>query len=141
MDARDIIEKLKMRPHSEGGWFAESWRERPMGSSRRASASCIYFLLEKGRQTRWHKLDVTEVWFFHGGSPIVLHTASSDTSAPQERILGSDLLLGQRPQIVVPPHHWQHTEAREGWGLLSCAVSPGFEFEGFNIADPGWNPG
>ena len=55
--------------------------------------------------------------------------------------LGPDVLAGQQPQALVPAGHWQATEPLGGWGLVSCVVAPGFEFAGFELAAPGWEPG
>ncbi|HYD36174.1 MAG TPA: cupin domain-containing protein, partial [Allosphingosinicella sp.] len=55
--------------------------------------------------------------------------------------LGGDVLAGERPQLLVAPDEWQSAEAEGGWALVSCIVSPGFEFAGFTLAPPGWAPG
>lgn len=139
-DARALIDRLGLSPHPEGGWYRETWRA-PAAPGARACATAIHFLLEKGQRSHWHKVDATEIWLWHGGSPLTLLTAPDDTGPVTTQILGSDPLAGQVPQHVIAPHHWQATEARDGWGLVSCIVSPGFDFEGFTLAPPGWSPG
>lgn len=141
MTPREIINVLNMQPHPEGGWYAETWRERPSGAQPRASGSCIYFLLEHGQRSHWHRVDATEIWHYHAGAGLVLRLAASDGVSPSDHALGPDLLGGERPQVVVPAHHWQAAEARDGWCLVSCTVSPGFEFSSFEMASADWEPG
>ena len=138
--AKTLIEELRLSPHPEGGWYRETWRaEAPAGE--RASATAILFLLEAGQGSHWHKVDATELWLFHAGSPLRLLTAPDDAGPVAEVRLGADVLAGEQPQCRIAPHHWQAAEADRGWALVSCIVSPGFEFEGFTLAAPRWAPG
>ena len=139
-DARALIDALRLAPHPEGGWYRETWRaEAPPGE--RASATAILFLLEQGQRSHWHKVDATELWLFHAGSALRLSTAAGETGPQSEVRLGPDVLAGEEPQWRVPPGAWQAAEADRGWALVSCIVSPGFEFAGFTLAPPGWKPG
>jgi len=139
-EAKALIEALRLARHPEGGWYRETWRaEAPAGE--RASATAILFLLEAGQGSHWHKVDATELWLFHAGSPLRLLTAPDDAGPVAEVRLGADVLAGEQPQCRIAPHHWQAAEADRGWALVSCIVSPGFEFEGFTLAAPGWAPG
>ncbi len=138
-EAYIIIEQLGLQPHPEGGWYRETWRaEAPPGE--RAGATAIYFLLEAGQRSHWHKVDAAELWLWHAGAPLRLLTAPADSGPVSETPLGLDMAAGQRPQGLVPPHHWQATETTGGWALVSCIVSPGFDFAGFTLAAPGWSP-
>lgn len=135
-----IIARLALQPHPEGGWYRETWRaEAPDGQ--RAGATAILFLLEAGRRSHWHRVDAAELWLWHAGARLRLLSAPGDTGPISERTLGPDVLAGQIPQAIIPPHHWQSTEAEAGWALVSCIVSPGFEFAGFTLAPEGWRPG
>jgi uncharacterized protein len=143
MDPQAIIERLGLAPHPEGGWYRETWRaDAPAGA--RASATAIYFLLEAGQRSHWHRVDAAELWLWHAGAPLRLLTAPSDDGPVTERLLGPDLASGAEPQRLVPTDHWQATEtidgAGGGWALVSCIVSPGFEFAGFTLAAEGWAP-
>ena len=139
-DARALITSLGLEPHPEGGWYRETWRaDAPDGE--RAAATVILFLLEAGQSSHWHKVDATELWLFHAGSPPRLLTAPGDDGPVTETRLGADVLGGEAPQLRIPPCHWQAAEADHGWALVSCLVSPGFEFSGFTLAPPGWSPG
>ncbi len=136
-DPKAIIAQLGMIPHPEGGWYVEMWRE----GEGRGTASTIYFLLEQGQRSHWHRIDAAEVWLWHAGSPLALGLAADDAGPIEWLRLGPDVLAGEVPQGVIPTHHWQAAEAREGWALVSCVVAPGFAFEGFELAPEGWQPG
>jgi uncharacterized protein len=138
--AEALIRTLDLQPHPEGGWYRETWRaDAPPGE--RASATAILFLLEEGERSHWHKVDATELWLFHAGSPLLLATAAADSGPIREIRLGADVLAGGQPQLPIAPGEWQSAEADGGWALVSCIVSPAFEFEGFTLAPPGWSPG
>jgi predicted cupin superfamily sugar epimerase len=139
-EARALIERLGLVPHPEGGWYKETWRA-PAADGGRANATAIHFLLEQGQRSHWHRVDATEIWLWHGGSPLRLLTAQGDDGPVEEWLLGGDPLAGQVPQHVIAPHHWQAAEADHGWTLVSCIVSPGFQFSGFVLAPEGWAPG
>lgn len=134
--AEDIIRHLQLAPHPEGGWYRQTWtgNEAP-----RASGTCIYFLLKAGERSHWHRVDATEIWHFYAGSPLSLRIAETDAGPAVEHRLGPDLSAGQMPQIIVPADHWQAAEASESWTLVGCTVSPGFRFEGFELAAQGFD--
>ena len=139
-DPRRLIDTLRLEPHPEGGWYRETWRaEAPAGA--RAPATAILFLLEHGQRSHWHRVDATELWLFHAGSALILRTAAGDSGPVREARLGGDVLAGEQPQLRIAPGEWQSAEAQGGWTLVSCIVSPGFEFAGFDLAPPGWAPG
>jgi uncharacterized protein len=139
-DATAIITQLNLAPHPEGGWYRETWRaEAPAGA--RAAATAIHFLLDAGERSHWHRVDATEIWLWHAGSPLRLLTAPQESGPIESRWLGGDVLAGQVAQHVIAPHHWQAAEAESGWVLVSCIVAPGFDFAGFELAPPGWAPG
>ena len=137
---RQLIDALQLAPHPEGGWFRETWRA-PAPPGERASATAILFLLERGQRSRWHKVDATELWLFHAGSPLRLDRAASDGGPVRTGRVGPDVPAGDQPQLRVAPDEWQSAEADRGWTLVSCIVSPGFDFAGFTLAAPGWSPG
>ena len=138
--ARDLIETLALSPHPEGGWYRETWRaEAPPGE--RAAATAILFLLDEGERSLWHKVDATELWLFHAGSPLRIDTAVGDSGPTRMARLGPEVAGGEQPQVRIAPGEWQAARADGGWTLVSCIVSPGFEFDGFTLAPPGWAPG
>jgi predicted cupin superfamily sugar epimerase len=138
--AQAIIEQLDLQPHPEGGWYRETWRAEAEPGAR-AGATAIYFLLEAGQRSHWHRVDAAELWLWHAGAPLRLLTAPSDAGPVTEHRLGPSIADGEEPQRLVPPHHWQATETIDGWALVSCIVAPGFDFAGFTLAEPGWAPG
>ncbi|GGD76692.1 cupin domain-containing protein [Croceicoccus mobilis] len=137
-NAQDIITALSMQPHPEGGWYKETWRE----GEGRGLASGILYLIEEGQRSHWHRIDAAEMWIYNAGSPLTLSIASGDdgeTVVP-DVILGPDVVAGQQIQHVYRPGEWQAAHAAAGWTLVSCIVSPGFRFEGFELAAPDWVP-
>lgn len=137
----DIITRLALEPHPEGGWYRETWREDAPGLQR-GHASAILFLLEEGQRSHWHRIDAAEMWIFNAGSPLTLSTAVGDAGEEVQRdvILGSDMLAGQQAQHLYRAGDWQAARADNGWSLVSCIVAPGFEFGGFELAPPDWLP-
>lgn len=124
-----LIAELDLSPHPEGGWYRETMRQAaPAGG--RALATAILFLLEAGQRSHWHRVDATELWLWHAGAPLTLRIARD-----------VHVLTGTRPQAIVPVNAWQSAEATEGWALVTCVVTPGFDFAGFELAPPGWQPG
>ncbi|QAY76934.1 cupin domain-containing protein [Sphingosinicella sp. BN140058] len=138
--ANQLIECLELQPHPEGGWYRETWRA-DAAQGRRASATAILFLLDHEQKSHWHRVDATEIWLFHAGSPLLLRTAATENGPVEEARLGPDVLNGDQPQARIAAGAWQAAEADRGWTLVSCIVSPGFEFSGFTLGPPGWEPG
>ncbi len=136
-DPAALIARLGLAPHPEGGWYRETFRQ-PATEGGRGLATAILFLLEAGRRSHWHRVDAAELWLWHAGSPLALLI---DDGERQEHLLGGNVLEGQMPQAIVPPAAWQSAEARHGWALVSCVVTPAFEFAGFELAPEGWEPG
>ena len=138
--ARAIITALNLARHPEGGWFAETYRA-PAAPGERPVQTVIHFLLEAGQRSHWHRVDAVETWCWHAGSPISLLHAPGDAGPVACIRLGGDVLAGEAVHHVIPADHWQAAEAGEGWALVSCLVAPGFDFAGFTLAAPGWQPG
>lgn len=137
MTADEIIAALELKPHPEGGWYAQTF-EDTAGPDGRARSTAIYFLLKAGEYSHWHRVDAVETWHWHAGAPLVLEIARPD--ARQQIELGPDIANGQRPQGIVPAHAWQAARSLGDWTLVGCTVAPGFRFEGFELAPPDWTP-
>ncbi|WP_299748818.1 cupin domain-containing protein [uncultured Tateyamaria sp.] len=135
MNAEQIIAHLNLQPHPEGGHYRQTWVAENDG---RPTGTCIYFLLAAGEQSHWHKVDATEIWLYHAGAPLILSMSSSDTGPAQDHVLSPDLNKGA-PQLIVPEGHWQAARSAGDYTLVSCTVSPGFQFEGFTLAEPGFD--
>jgi predicted cupin superfamily sugar epimerase len=138
MNAADIIHRLGMQPHPEGGYYVETYRA-PAAPGERAAVTAIYFLLQAGEFSRWHRVDAAEIWFWHAGAPLAL-TVSENGHDAWGMHLGGDVLAGLKPQAVVPPGAWQCAVSLGAWSLVSCAVAPGFEFAHFELAPLDWRP-
>jgi uncharacterized protein len=134
MTAEAIIAQLGLMPHPEGGWYRETWRGPEVAG--RASGTAILFLLQAGERSHWHRVDADEIWLWHAGAPLVL---SMGVEVARETLLGPDVLGGEVVQAVVPAGWWQAARPLGEWVLVSCTVSPGFRFEGFELAPPGWS--
>ena len=130
-EADRIIALLDLKPHPEGGYFRETFRD---GASGRARSTAIYFLLKAGEVSRWHRVDAAEVWHFYRGAPLELRIGKSIY------VLGSNLDEAQAPQVAVPPHEWQSARSLGDYTLVGCTVAPGFEFEHFELAPEDFAP-
>jgi predicted cupin superfamily sugar epimerase len=137
-EAAALVAALGLAPHPEGGWYKETWRA-DAGPGDRAAGTAILFLLEAGQRSHWHKVDAVEHWFWHAGAPLILSIAPEGGQATP-LTLGPGVLAGQMPQGQVPAHHWQAAETLGAWTLVSCTVTPGFDFAGFTLAPPDWSP-
>ncbi|GAA0785211.1 cupin domain-containing protein [Roseibium denhamense] len=140
LSADAVIDLLGMQPHPEGGYFVETFRDPIADETGRAASTLIYFLLPEGVLSRWHKVDAVETWHFYAGSPLEL-SVSTDGTSKDVLTLGTDLMAGERPQGIVPRDAWQQARSLGAWTLVGCTVAPGFQFEGFEMAPEGWEPG
>ena len=147
--AAEIIRKLDLKPHPEGGHFRETFRDAPLpfpppiageGSegAGRAASTAILFLLARGERSHWHRIDAVEVWHYHAGDAMTLRIA--DDNGTRIVRLGPDLAASEVPQAIVPAHAWQAAESTGDWTLVGCTVAPGFEFAKFELAPKGWEP-
>lgn len=138
LSAKDVIFTLGMQRHPEGGWYARTFEDQ-VNIEGRAQSTAIYYLLEAGETSQWHRVDAVEVWHWYSGAPLRLRL--SEGISVDEHQLGSDLANGERPQVVVPRRTWQSAVSMGEWTLVGCTVSPGFQFAGFELAKAGWEPG
>ncbi len=134
MTGAEIIARLGLAPHPEGGWYRQTWVAEGDG---RPAGTCIYFLLREGEQSHWHRVDAVEIWHFYAGAPLKLRIAETDRA--EVITLGPDLEKGEVPQGLVPAGWWQAAQTTGEWTLVGCTVSPGFRFEGFELAPPGFD--
>ncbi|MCP2340045.1 cupin domain-containing protein [Actinomadura rupiterrae] len=140
LDRPATAEALDLLPHPEGGWYRETWRTgqtfTPEGyPGPRSSATGIYFLLPPGEESMWHAVRSDEVWLWHAGGPLDL-VIGGDGDGPSAEtttiVVGPDVVAGQVPQALVPAGHWQAARpSGDREVLVSCVVSPGFDFADF----------
>lgn len=143
------IDALGLEPHPEGGWWTSLYTSpvtlpHPEGRGPRASATLIHYLLHPGERSRWHAVASDELWLWHRGGPLLLRiappgpapTAATPPPGTVDHLLGPEPGLGQRFEALVPAHHWQTAEpAGDEPVLVSCLVTPGFDFADFTMPD------
>jgi uncharacterized protein len=138
-NAADIIARLELRPHPEGGYYRETFRDARAEGCGRSKSTAIYFLLARGERSHWHRIDAVEIWHYYAGSPLDLQIAN-ENCPPHTVKLGPDIAAGERPQAIVPASGWQSAETTGDWTLVGCTVAPAFEFASFELAPKGWEP-
>ena len=140
----DLIKTLKLQPHPEGGWYRETYRSTEIIPSDelpnrfngpRSFATAIYFLLNSEHFSALHRIKADEQWHFYSGSALTIHVIYSDGSYASIK-LGQDLEKGERFQAVVPHGCWfgATVDTPESYALVGCSVSPGFDFNDFEMA-------
>jgi uncharacterized protein len=135
--AAEIIRKLALKPHPEGGHYRETFRDTHTHHGRAASTA-ILFLLARGERSHWHRVDAVEIWHYYAGSPLKLEVV--DGSKEEIFRLGANIHADEVPQVTVPARAWQAAESFGEWTLVGCTVAPGFDFNGFELAPKGWSP-
>ena len=139
ISAADVIRRLDLRPHPEGGHFRETFRD-PRALDGRAVSTAIYYLLAAGESSAWHRVDAAEVWQWSGGDALELRVWVPGQAEVATVRLGGDVLAGEHPQVVVPAGAWQAARPLGAWTLVGCIVAPAFRFEGFELAPRDWEP-
>ncbi|MBP0614693.1 cupin domain-containing protein [Jiella mangrovi] len=135
-----IVRNLDLRPHPEGGWYRENFRDEAADSSGRARSTAIYYLLEAGETSEWHRVkDAAEAWHWYAGAPLVITISENGHDASAHR-LGPNIEAGEKPQFVVPAGCWQTATSLGEYTLVGCTVAPGFDFENFEMAPKNWRP-
>jgi predicted cupin superfamily sugar epimerase len=137
LSAEDVIATLRMQRHPEGGWYVQSFKDEEKAGDR-AWSTAIYYLLPAGEVSHWHRVDAVEVWHWYAGSALEL--SISDGRSHDVHMLGNDLIVGQRPQVIIPRMAWQSAASTGAWTLVGCTVSPGFRFSGLELAPENWTP-
>jgi predicted cupin superfamily sugar epimerase len=132
-----VIRLLDLKPHPEGGHYRETFRDTRAHDGRAASTA-ILFLLARGERSHWHRIDAVEIWHYYAGSPLKLEVV--DGVKEEIVTLGADIHADQVPQFTVPARAWQAAECLGEWTLVGCTVAPGFDFNNFELAPPGWRP-
>ncbi|MCF8241730.1 MAG: cupin domain-containing protein [Melioribacteraceae bacterium] len=142
-EAKMLIEKLGLKEHPEGGYFNEVYRsnesiakislpERYSGS--RNFGTSIYFMLTGNQFSSFHKLKSDETWYFHSGSPIIIYIINEDGMLSTIN-LGLNITGDEVPQYTINKNSWFAAELKDknSFGLISCAVFPGFDFDDFQL--------
>lgn len=143
--AKYYIDKLKLLPHPEGGYYMEIYRSGEFidirglpkrYKNKRVFSTSIYFLLEGQQVSKFHRLKSDEVWHFYDGDPVKIYILDNNKNL-DEVILGKDLSKGNRFQFTIKKNSWFGAELIEknSFALVGCSVSPGFDFDDFELAD------
>ena len=136
--ASDIIARLDLKPHPEGGHYRETFRDPAVDTSGRSHSTAIYLLLARGERSHWHRIDAVEVWHYYAGDALTLRIADDDGT--RSITLGPNIAAGEAPQAIVPASTWQAAESVGGWTLVGCTVAHGFDFATFELAPKDWAP-
>lgn len=138
-----LARALDLEEHPEGGWYRPTWRTGPTFvpdgyPGARASATGIYYVLGPGEESAWHRVRSDELWLWHRGASLSVWIGG-DCNRPEDAepvILGPGVEDNEVPQLLVPAGRWQRARpAHRGEVLVSCVVSPGFEFADFAALD------
>lgn len=140
MTPERIIKQLGLKPHPEGGYYTEVYRAAEKVNGNRAASTSIYYLLQAGEVSHWHRIDADEIWHHYAGAPLIL-SISRDGEAVEDMILGKSFDRNERAVGVAPRNVWQSARTLGDWTLVGCTVAPGFEFSGFEMAPGDWMPG
>jgi uncharacterized protein len=135
MQARELIDRLSLLPHPEGGWYREIYRSRERVQTRRGLRSAlttIHYLLEQQQLSRWHVVESAEIWHFYDGAPLELFEYVPATRHLARHVLGR-VREGNESVVVVEAGVWQAARSRGELSLLGCTVGPGFELEDFRF--------
>ena len=127
----DLIKKLKLTPHPEGGHFAESFRDNKGG------VSLIYYLLKKGQTSHWHKLTKNEILHFYDGDPLRIYM-SKDKKEISTVLLGRNTSDKEYLHYIVKSQTWFGMKSTGNWSLIGCTVSPAFDYKDFELASKDW---
>lgn len=135
-EIKKIIRQLELLPHPEGGFYKETWRSsesiKRKDNSVRPTGTAIYFLIPEGVKTHWHKVKSAEMWHFYSGDPLVLEIENKEDEL-EEIVMSANLSGGFVPQALVKPNQWQRAYSTGLYSLVGCTVSPGFDFDDFEI--------
>lgn len=138
LSAAEVIARLQLAPHPEGGHYREMFRDTRQGIEGRAASTAIYFLLGRGERSHWHRVDAVEVWHFYAGSPLELQV--SDEHGHRTLHLGADLMRGQAPQAIVAAGAWQAAESLGDWTLVGLHGGAGLRLRRLRTGAAGMEP-
>ncbi|MDM4763052.1 cupin domain-containing protein [Galbitalea sp. SE-J8] len=137
MSVHELVEALDLEPHPEGGWYRQTFRAEetvttPRGE--RAAATLIVFLLPAGESSAWHRVASSEIWMWAGLREIALqYGGGGDAPVAGEVVVLGDAGAGKATQAIIPASVWQRTLPAEHDALAQCLVSPGFDFDDFEL--------
>jgi len=129
----ELVQAFELKPHPEGGFYRETYRSVLKNEENQSLMTSIYFLLTSDSPSHFHRIQSDEHWYFHEGNPLTIHLL---TDKGLETIqLGLDLAKNQTPHALVEGNtiFGSEIQAADGYALVSCVVSPGFDFSTFEL--------
>lgn len=141
MKAKEIVQKLGLQAHPEGGFYKETYRSAQTIETDRNEirniSTAIYFLLENDNRSLFHRIQSNELWFFHQGEPLEIVFIKDGVLTTI--ILGNRFDDGEVLQATIPENTWFASGVKNsnGYSLVSCTVAPGFDFADFELAKRG----
>jgi predicted cupin superfamily sugar epimerase len=131
--AQEYIDKLGLLPHPEGGFYKETYRSA-VKTGDRSLMTAIYFLITSNNISRFHRIKSDEMWYFHDGSPLSVHTLDKENGHQVHKV-GLNLSNGENPQLLVPANtiFGSSLDEENAFSLVSCTVAPGFDFADFEL--------
>ena len=125
----DLIKKLNMISHPEGGYFSESFRDE------NNNVSLIYYLLKKNEWSHWHRLTKNETLHFYKGDPLIIYIS-------KDGIDYSSVTIGEDDNFhyTVESQNWFAMKSSGAYSLIGCTVAPGFDYQDFELAPADWKP-
>lgn len=147
--AQSLIQRFNLLPHPEGGYYRETYRSTTpvqVRAGRRDASTAIYYLLEAGDYSAWHRIASDDLWHFYAGAPLHVHVLDAQGVLLTHRLGSPTQEGGNLPQVMVPAGCWFAAEhmpratthadlAGDDFALVGCTVAPGFEFSEFELAD------
>lgn len=144
VDSHYWIESLNLAPHPEGGYFRETYRApgtipcsalQPVFAAERNYCTAIYYLLQAGDYSAFHRIRSDEIWHFHAGGTLRIEVL--ERTSHRTLHLGRNIHQGESLQCVVPAGAWFAATPAPGttYVLAGCTVSPGFDFGDFEMAE------
>ena len=140
-----LIQQYNLKPHPEGGWYIQTYKSNELidvsalpgrFGGDRSFSTAIYFLLAQGNFSAFHRIKSDECWHFYSGDPLLIYVIEENEEL-KIISLGNDPEKGQTFQYVVPANCWFASRPAPGseYCFVGCTVSPGFEFEDFELAN------
>lgn len=133
-DAQSIIAKLQLLKHPEGGYYSEIYRSQQQvlndKQQLRAASTSIYFLLQHGDKSAWHRLQSDEMWHFYSGAPLRIYIWNAELTQVCKHELGANNF---NYQVLVPKNHIFAAESMGEFSLVGCTMAPGFDFADFEL--------
>ncbi|HNQ42909.1 MAG TPA: cupin domain-containing protein [Candidatus Cloacimonadota bacterium] len=145
-DYHNVIERLNLLPHPEGGYYRRNWQSLMLAETRdangklihpsRSVGSSILYLLPSHEVCAWHRIACDEMWHYYYGSPLIMHLLNN-VAGLVEIELGVDLEAKQLPQMIIPRGTWFAAETlyEDSYSYCGCTLWPSFSYADFELAE------